>query len=178
MNWLGPDELRVGLGCMRLPSDEDLALATIAAALEAGITVFDTAHAYEENEALLARALGGTPGARLVTKGGMARTDGGWIPDGRARSIRADCEASLAALDGLPVDLYLLHAPDPRVGWRTSVRALARLVDERLVARVGLCNVNRTQLDVALEHAPIAAVQVGLSCCWPRRPSAACWAIS
>ncbi len=163
MNWLGPDELRVGLGCMRLPSDEDLALATIAAALEAGITVFDTAHAYEENEALLARALGDTPGARLVTKGGMARTDGGWIPDGRARSIRADCEASLAALDGLPVDLYLLHAPDPRVEWRTSVRALARLVDEGLVARVGVCNVNRTQLDEACEHAPIAAVQVALS---------------
>ena len=57
MTWLGPDELRVGLGCMRLPPDEDLALATIAAALEAGITVFDTARAYEENEALLARAL-------------------------------------------------------------------------------------------------------------------------
>jgi aryl-alcohol dehydrogenase-like predicted oxidoreductase len=163
MTWLGPDELRVGLGCMRLPSDEDLALDTIAAAVEAGITVFDTARAYEGNEALLASALRDVRGARLVTKGGMARTGAGWIPDGRARSIRADCEASLAALDGLPIDLYLLHAPDPRVEWRTPVRALARLVDEGLVARVGLCNVNRTQLDEACDHAPIAAVQVALS---------------
>ena len=44
----------------------------------------------------------------------MTRSGGGWIPDGRAKAIRADCEASLAALDGLAIDLYLLHAPDPR----------------------------------------------------------------
>ena len=93
----------------------------------------------------------------------MARTGGAWIPDGRAKAIRADCEASLAALDGLPIDLYLIHAPDPRTPWRTSVRALARLVDEGLVRRVGLANVNRRQLDEALELAPIAAVQVALS---------------
>jgi aryl-alcohol dehydrogenase-like predicted oxidoreductase len=163
MTWLGPDELRVGLGCMRLPADEDLALATIAAAIEVGITVFDTARAYEGNEALLAKALRNASSARLVTKGGMARTGGGWIPDGRARSIREDCEASLAALDGIPIDLYLLHAPDPRVEWRTSMRALARLVEEGLVTRIGVCNVNRTQLDEACNHAPIAAVQVALS---------------
>ena len=48
--------------------------------------------------------------------------------------VRADCEASLAALDGLPIDLYLLHAPDPRTPWATSVRALARSCDEGLVA--------------------------------------------
>ena len=163
MTWLRPDELRVGLGCMRLPTDEQLALETIAAAVDAGITVFDTARAYEGNESLLALALRGLPEARAVTKGGMARTDGGWTPDGRARSIRADCEASIAALGGRAIDLYLLHAPDPRVEWTTSVRALARLVDEGLVRRVGVCNVNRTQLDAALEHAPIAAVQVALS---------------
>ena len=50
-----------------------------------------------------------------------------WIPDGRAKAILADCEASLVALDGLEIDLYLLHAPDPRTPWRTSLRALARL---------------------------------------------------
>ncbi len=85
------------------------------------------------------------------------------MPDGRAKAIRADCEASLAALDGLPVDLYLLHAPDPRTPWRTSLRALARLVDDGLVRRIGLANVNRRQLDEALELAPVAAVQVALS---------------
>ena len=93
----------------------------------------------------------------------MTRAGGGWVPDGRAKAIRADCEASLAALDGLPIDLYLLHAPDPRTPWRTSVRALARLADEGLVRRVGVANVNRAQLDEALELAPIAAVQVALS---------------
>jgi aryl-alcohol dehydrogenase-like predicted oxidoreductase len=142
--------------------DEELALATIGAAAEAGITVFDTARAYGDNERLLARALRGAQ-ARIVTKGGMARPGGAWIPDGRAKAIRADCEASLDALDGLAVDLYLLHAPDPRTPWRTSVRALARLVEEGLVRRVGLSNVTRAQLDEALELAPIAAVQVALS---------------
>ena len=93
----------------------------------------------------------------------MARPDGAWLPDGRAKAIRADCLASLEALEGLPIDLYLLHAPDPRTPWRTSVRALARLADEGLVRRIGLANVNRHQLDEALELAPVAAVQVALS---------------
>ena len=161
--WLGSLELRIGLGCMRLPEDEDAALATIAAAVDAGITVFDTARAYGGNERLLARALRGAHGARIVTKGGMARPRGEWVADGRAKALYADCEASLDALDGLPVDLYLVHAPDPRTPWATTVRALARLHDEGLVAHVGVANVNRAQLDEALALAPLAAVQVGLS---------------
>jgi len=158
---------------MRLPVDERLALDTITAARTAGVTVFDTAHAYGaasgglgSNERFVARALraaGRPPGARIVTKGGMTRPGGAWVPDGRAKAIAADCEASLTALEGLPIDLYLIHAPDPRTPWRTSVRALARLVEERLVRRVGLANVSRAQLDEALELAPIAAVQVGVS---------------
>ena len=159
-DWRGPDELRVGLGCMRLAEQAD---ETIAAALDAGITVFDTARAYEGNEQLLARALRDASGARIVTKGGMSRPDGAWVPDGRAKSIRADCEASLEALDGLPIDLYLLHTPDPRTPWPTSVRALARLVADGLVARIGVCNVNRAQLDEAVAVAPIAVVQVAIS---------------
>jgi aryl-alcohol dehydrogenase-like predicted oxidoreductase/predicted kinase len=153
--------------------DEDLAVETIAAAAISGVTVFDTAHSYGRdeselghNERMLARALrhsGTDATARIVTKGGMSRTGGGWVPDGRAKAIRADCEASLAALDGLPIDLYLIHAPDPRTPWRTSLRAMARLVDEGLVSRVGVANVNRLQLDEALGLAPIAAVQVALS---------------
>jgi len=93
----------------------------------------------------------------------MSRAGGGWVPDGRAKAIRADCEASLEALDGLPIDLYLLHAPDPSTPWRTSVRALARLVDDGLVRRIGVSNVDRRRLDEAIELAPVAAVQVGLS---------------
>jgi len=159
--WLDATELRVGLGCMRLP-DDDGALATIRAAADAGVTVFDTARAYPGNEELLARALHGRA-VRIVTKGGMARPEGRWVPDGRAGSLHRDCEASLEALNGLPIDLYLVHAPDSRTPWRTTIRALAKLVDERLVRRVGVANVNRRQLDEALELAPLAAVQVAVN---------------
>jgi len=158
---------------MRLPADEQLARDTIGAAARAGITVFDTAHAYTsdsgergQNERRVARALRATGlqrGARIVTKGGMTRSGGAWVPDGRAKAIAADCEASIAALDGLPIDLYLIHAPDPRTPWRTSVRALTQLADDGSVRGVGLANVSRAQLDEALELAPIAAVQVALS---------------
>jgi aryl-alcohol dehydrogenase-like predicted oxidoreductase/predicted kinase len=158
---------------MRLPADEQLALDTILAATGAGITVFDTAHAYGadggglgDGERLLAHALraaGRAGSARIVTKGGMTRPGGAWVPDGRAKAIAADCEASIAALDGLAIDLFLIHAPDPRTPWRTSVGALARLAGQGLVQRVGLANVTRAQLDEALELAPIAAVQVAVS---------------
>ena len=160
--------------------DEERARQTIAAAVAAGVTVFDTAHAYGRdgtelghNERLLAQVLretgmprgGPDPhrSPRIVTKGGMIRPSGAWIPDGRAKAILANCDASLAALDGLAIDLYLIHAPDSRTPWRTSVRALARLLDEELVSRVGLSNVNRRQLDEAIELAPVAAVEVALS---------------
>ena len=153
--------------------DEERALETIAAASDVGVTIFDTARAYGHgagdvghNERLLARALrlcGAQSSARIVTKGGMTRTGGGWIPDGRLSAMLSDCEASLTALDGLPIDLYLIHAPDARTPWRTSVRALARLLDEGVVRRVGLANVNRRQLDEALALAPISAVQIALN---------------
>ena len=173
--WLHPSELRIGLGCMRLSTDdhrdEGSAIATIRAAADAGVSVFDTARAYArdpsrlgDNERLLARALRGHDGlVRVVTKGGMTRPGGAWVPDGRAKAIRSDCEASLDALGGLPIDLYLLHAPDPRTSWATSLRALARIADERLVSRVGLSNVNHRQLEQACELAPVVAVQVALS---------------
>ena len=157
MGWLDDTELRIGLGCMRLADD-----AAIVAAADAGVTVFDTARSYPGNERLVASALRGRT-ARIVTKGGMARPDGRWIPDGRARTLRADCEASLEALDGLPIDLYLVHAPDPRTPWRTTIRALAKLLDDGLVRHIGVANVNRGQLDEALELAPLAAVQVAVS---------------
>ena len=163
--WLDATELRVGLGCMRLPPRE-LALETVAAAAQAGITFFDTARAYGDNEKLLTRALrhaNAADTARIVTKGGMKPAAGRWIPDGRAKTIRADCEASLAALDGLEIDLYLIHAPDPATPWKTTLRALARLADDGLVKRVGVANVNLRQLDEALELAPVTAVQVALS---------------
>jgi aryl-alcohol dehydrogenase-like predicted oxidoreductase len=162
---------------MRLSTDDNRddsnAAGVIAAALEAGVTVFDTARAYGRggaeaghNERLLAgviRRCGAEASARIVTKGGMTRLGGAWVPDGRAKAILGDCEASLADLGGLAIDTFLVHAPDPRTPWSTSVRALARLVDDGVVERVGVSNVNRRQLDEALALAPIGAVEVALS---------------
>src|ERR1700694_4766944 len=175
--WLDPSELRVGLGCMRLSTDADRnqeqAVATIVAAADAGVTVFDTAHAYGRdasdyghNESLLALALresGAHGKARIVTKSGMTRVGDRWIADGRARTILAAGEASLVALDGLAIDLYLIHAPDPRTPWLTTVRALARLADDGLVGHVGVANVNRRELDEALSVTRMTAVEVALS---------------
>jgi aryl-alcohol dehydrogenase-like predicted oxidoreductase/predicted kinase len=170
---LGP---RLALGCMRLSTDadrdEERAASTLRAALDAGVRVFDTARAYAwddtelgHNERLLGRAIRahGASDVRIVTKGGMRRPAGRWEPDGRARTLQSDCEASLEALDGLPIDLYLVHAPDHRVTWSTTVRALGALLEAGHVRRVGLSNVTRRQLDEALAIAPIAAVQIAWS---------------
>src|SRR5262249_1218276 len=123
----------MGLGCMRLSTvadrDEARARETIRAALAAGIRWFDTARAYGlsdedrgHNERLVGEEVGGA--ARIATKGGMRRPEGRWMPDGRARTLRTDAADSRVAL-GRPPDLFLLHAPDPRVPLATSVRALA-----------------------------------------------------
>src|SRR5262245_23523356 len=138
------DGARIGLGCMRLTDER-----TIHAALDAGVRWFDTARAYGDNERLLARALATHPRgaeARVITKGGMAP---GWRPAGRGKSILEDCQASLRALDGRTIDLYLLHAPDPRTPLETSVRALATLLERGLVRAVGVCNVSRRELRAA-----------------------------
>jgi aryl-alcohol dehydrogenase-like predicted oxidoreductase len=172
VSWRDSSELRIGLGCMRLPADEQLALDTIVAAANVGLTVFDMRTRTAPTEPVSGITSGFWPArcasgwhrhARIVTKGGMTRPGGAWVSDGRAKTIAADCDASLAALDGLPIDPYLIHAPDPRTSWRTSVRALARLVEQGMVRDVGVANVTHTQLDEALELAPIAAVQAALS---------------
>jgi aryl-alcohol dehydrogenase-like predicted oxidoreductase len=162
---------------MRLSTDaasgDAVAYDTIAAAAQAGITIFDTAHAYGaddaasgDNERMVARALrrcDAAGRAKIITKGGMTRAGDGWFPDGRASAILAGCEASLAALDGLPIDLFLIHAPDPRTPWSTSVRALGRLLEQGSVAHVGLSNVNRRQLEEAVDLVEVTAVEVALS---------------
>jgi aryl-alcohol dehydrogenase-like predicted oxidoreductase/predicted kinase len=167
--------VRIALGCMRLSTestrDERAALATLLAALDAGIAIFDTARAYGvderdlgHNERLLARALRERPEAtvRVVTKCGMRRDGGAWVPDGRASSILEDAAASVEALSGIPIDLLLLHAPDPRVPIATSARALARAKEDGLARRVGVSNVSRKQLEMAAAEAPIAGVEIAL----------------
>jgi aryl-alcohol dehydrogenase-like predicted oxidoreductase/predicted kinase len=167
-----------GLGCMRLSTepdrDEPRATAVLHAALDAGIEFFDTADAYcyddverGHNERLIARALASWPGdrsrVRVGTKGGLTRPDGRWVPDGRARHLRHACERSLVALGVDRLDLYQLHAPDPRTPLATSVRALEQLKRDGLVGAIGLCNVTVGQIEDARSIAEIDSVQVELS---------------
>jgi aryl-alcohol dehydrogenase-like predicted oxidoreductase/histidinol phosphatase-like enzyme len=154
--------------------DDERGVRVIHAALDAGVTLLDTADAYcrdageaGHNERLIAEALrtwrGDRSGVEVATKGGLVRPGGAWVPDGRAKHLRAACEASLRALGVDAIDLYQLHAVDPRTPLATSVRALARLHDDGLVRRVGLCNVNVSQIEAARAVAEIWSVQVSLS---------------
>ena len=168
----------IGLGCMRLsavePRDPSHGIAVIHAALSAGATLLDTADAYclddtdtGHNERLVAQALktwsGDAGSISVATKGGLVRPGGRWVPDGRAKHLHSACLASLQALDVPAIDLYQLHAIDPRVPIETSVRALAELQQAGLIRRIGLSNVTVSQIKSAQRIAEIASVQVSLS---------------
>src|SRR3712207_2153335 len=93
----------------------------------------------------------------------MRRPKGAWLPDGRAKHLRDACDASRRALGADVIDLYQLHAVDPKTPIETSVRALARLRDEGKIRDVGLCNVTVSQIRAAQSIVPIVSVQVSLS---------------
>ena len=167
----------IGLGCMRLSTrpDRDMldAEGVIHSALDAGATLLDTADVYchdehdiGHNERLIAQALASWPGDRsmieVATKGGLTRPGGKWVPDGRAKHLAQACEASLKALNLGAIDLYQLHAVDPRTPFETSVRAVAALQRRGLIRRIGLSNVTVGQIEAARRIAEIDAVQVSL----------------
>jgi aryl-alcohol dehydrogenase-like predicted oxidoreductase len=161
----------IGLGGMPLSlkgrPDEDRAIRTIHAALDAGVNLIDTAdaYAYDErdvghNERLIAKALRGRrDGVIVATKGGHTRNGQDWEVDGRPEHIRAACEASLAALATDVIDLYQFRRPDPTVPYAESVGAFKELQDEGKVRWVGLSNATVDQLDEALGIVDVAAVQ-------------------
>jgi aryl-alcohol dehydrogenase-like predicted oxidoreductase/histidinol phosphatase-like enzyme len=168
----------IGLGCMRLSTtpdrDDERGVAVIRAALDAGATLLDSADAYAQddrdtghNERLIARALAGWSGERsritVATKCGMRRPNGAWVSDGRAKHLRDACEASRRALAVETIDLYQLHAVDPKTPIETSVRALAKLQEEGKIRDVGLCNVTVSDIRAAQSIVAIASVQVSLS---------------
>jgi aryl-alcohol dehydrogenase-like predicted oxidoreductase len=149
----------------------------IHAALDAGITFVDTADVYclddgelGHNERLVARALRswrgggeGRDGVLVGTKGGMRRPEGRWERDATPAHLRAACERSLRALGVERIDLYQLHAPDPRVPLEESVSALADLRREGKIARIGLSNVSVEEIRRAQGVTEIATVQNRLS---------------
>jgi aryl-alcohol dehydrogenase-like predicted oxidoreductase/predicted kinase len=155
---------------MRLSTDDARGdgLAVLQAALDAGVTLLDTADAYclddtevGHNEHLVARAVSGRTGVRVVTKGGLTRPGGAWVPNGRAKHLAAAARASRDRLGA--IDVYLLHAIDPRTPLATSVRALAKLRDDGIARAIGLSNVSLTQLEEAEAITRIDAVEVELS---------------
>ena len=164
----------VGYGGMHLSIEgrppEEQGLRVLRAALDAGVTLIDTADVYcldqhdvGHNERLIARALAGWAGERssvtVATKGGVVRPAGRWDSDARPEQLRAACERSLRALGVDRLDLYQLHAPDPRVPLADSIGELARLREAGKVRWIGLSNVTLPQIREAQGLTPITSVQ-------------------
>ncbi len=163
--------LPVGLGGMYLSidgrPDEATGIATIRAALDAGVNLIDTADVYcldegdiGHNERLIARALEGRSEQVLVaTKGGLERPGGSWTRNAAPAHLERACNASLRALDRETIDVYQLHAPDPRVPFLESVGALEKLRATGKIRHVGLSNVTAEQIEAARAIVPIVSVQ-------------------
>ncbi|MGA4983056.1 aldo/keto reductase [Streptomyces cellulosae] len=156
----------IGLGGMPMSiegrPDESRSLATLHAALDAGVTLIDTADAYHRdagevghNETLIAKALstherGGD--VLVATKGGHLRPgDGSWTLDGRPEYVKRACEASLRRLGVEAIGLYQFHRPDPDVPYAESVGAIRDLLDEGKIRMAGISNANPEQIRQAQE---------------------------
>ena len=154
----------VGLGEMPLSlagrPGEEQAHETVRAALEAGVTLIDTADSYSlgledfgHGEALLARALqaaGAGDEVLVATKGGHTRSaDGGWDLDGSPEYLLRACDESRRRLGVEQIGLYQLHRPDPKVPFDESVGALKQLHDEGRIRMAGISNVDVKQIETA-----------------------------
>jgi len=170
----------IGLGAMAFATREaaDRAEPTIHAALDAAVTLIDTADAYTPdhtevgfNERQVAAALasygGDTSHVLVATKGGHTRTPaGGWGLNGRPEYLRAACDASLKALGVETIGLYQYHRPDPTVPYAETMGALAELRDAGKIRLIGISNANVELIEVARsELGPdgLASVQNELS---------------
>jgi aryl-alcohol dehydrogenase-like predicted oxidoreductase len=157
----------IGLGGMPMSiegrPDTDRSIATIHAALDAGVTLIDTADAYHihadevgHNETLIAQALaswgGDISGVLVATKGGHQRPgDGSWTVKGDPGYLKQAAEASLKRLGVDAIGLYQFHRPDPGVSYEDSVGAVAGLLDEGKIRMAGISNANPDQIRQAQE---------------------------
>jgi len=162
---------RMGFGAMRVcgpgvwgaPRDRAGAHRVFRRAIELGVNFFDTADSYgpEVDEELIAEALHPYPqGLVIATKGGLVRPHrSAWDPDGRPAHLRSALEGSLKRLRLERIDLYQLHAPDPRVPFADSVGALADMQREGKIRHIGVSNVSLEELETARRIAAIVSVQ-------------------
>jgi len=155
----------IGLGEMPMSvegrPDESRSIETIHAALDAGVTLIDTADAYGlggedtgHGERLVARALASWRGDRdsvlVATKGGHTRPgDGSWTVNSDPDYLRGAAEASLERLGVEAIDLYQYHRPDPRVPYQDAIAVFKELLDAGKVRMVGISNANIVQIDLA-----------------------------
>ncbi len=177
----------IGLGCMNLshaygtPPTAEQGERVLLAALDAGVTLFDTAALYGlgTNETLLGKVLK-THRSKftLCSKGGMAGVDVAGdgklvrVIDGRPATVRKNCEDSLRRLQTDVIDLYYLHRWDKKVPIEDSVGAMSDLVSRGHVRSIGLSEVSAATLRKAHAVHPISAVQTEYSL-WTRNPEIA-----
>lgn len=168
----------IGLGLMTFSQTgeqpRDQLLDTIRTALDAGVTLFDTADAYGraesgtaangENETLVAGMLdelGVRDRVLLATKGGHVRTDdGGWAVDSTREHLLSAVDASLSRLGVEQIALWQHHRPDPDVTWEETVATLREIADSGKVAAIGLSNADPAQIRHAHEALGEALVSV------------------
>src|SRR6478736_4449347 len=163
---------RIGYGAMRViedpdmlgpPKDKATAHRVLRRAYELGANFFDTAESYgpHYSEITIAEAMHPYPKDLVIgTKCGLVRPRPEvWDDDGRPEKLRKDLEGSLQRLQLERIDLYQLHAPDPKVPFEDQVGTLARFQKEGKVRHVGLSNVTVKQLDAARKIVPIVSVQ-------------------
>jgi aryl-alcohol dehydrogenase-like predicted oxidoreductase len=162
----------IGLGCMSMTPiygtpDPDEAAATVRRALDLGVTMIDTADAYNDgkNETLVGKALQGRRDeAILATKFGNIRyPDGSRDVNGRPEYVREACEASLARLGTDRIDLYYIHRIDPNVPIEDTIGAMADLKAEGKILHLGLSEASSATLKRAHATHPITALQTEYS---------------
>ena len=157
----------IGLGGMPMSiegrPDTERSIRTIHAALDAGVTLIDTADAYHlhadevgHNESLIAQAVsswgGDTSNVLIATKGGHLRPgDGSWTLNGSPAYLREAAEASLKRLGVEAIGLYQFHRPDPNVPYEDSIGALRDLLDEGKIRMAGISNADVGQIRQAQE---------------------------
>jgi aryl-alcohol dehydrogenase-like predicted oxidoreductase len=179
----------IGLGAMPLsmnndkeyPSIED-AVATVHAALDAGVTLIDTADVYApawdemgHNERIVAEALrtwdGDASSIFVTTKGGITRSEGEvWGRDGSEAYLRSAVEKSLEVLGVDQIELYQYHRPDRWLVYGDIMKALAALQEDGLVRAIGISNASVEEIEIALDvlgEGNLASVQNEFS---PKHP--------
>jgi aryl-alcohol dehydrogenase-like predicted oxidoreductase len=162
---------RLGFGAMRVcgpqvwgpPKDRPAALKVLRQAYALGCNFFDTADSYgpHVDEELIAEALHPYPKDLVIaTKGGLVRPSAPrWDENGRPEHLRQAIDGSLRRLRLERIDLYQLHAPDPKVPLEDSLGPIIDAQKAGKIRHIGVSNVNTKELQTAMQVAKIVSVQ-------------------